>query len=466
MSAQPIPLRKPAPPPPPKPVDEAAVAFQPDAAVIEERRLPFAARSVIYIVAALVISAALWATLSRVDRVVTARGKLITIDPLMVVQPLETAVIRSINVGVGDTVRAGAVLATLDPTFSESQEVANRERLGSMRAEAARLSAEIYGKTFPPDPADPSLDAKYVALQTAIHDHRLAEYVAATSSNDADIARYEASLTTNRKVQQGLQQRLKVIGEIESMRQELMSLSAGSKLSLLTTQLDRMSLGDQLAEKQYQEKELLQQAAAAREQKEKYINNWIREAGERLTQVQQDISTATQQLAAAERRQSLVVLRAPADGVVLELGQKSIGSVAKEAEPLITLVPSDNKVEAEVDVDASDVARLRVGDTVRVKLDALPFQRHGTLDGTLRVITENSFQSDRNRPGETNPDGQPAFFRARIALAPLHLRDIPPDFRLIPGMTTTAEIKVGRRTIISYLLDPIVRLFDESLREP
>ena len=75
------------------------------------------------------------------------------------------------------------------------------------------------------------------------------------------------------------------------------------------------------------------------------------------------------------------MLRAPADGVVLELGQRSIGSVAKEAEPLVTLVPRGNKIEAEVDVDSADVARLRVGDPVRVKLDALPFQRHGTIDG-------------------------------------------------------------------------------------
>jgi HlyD family secretion protein len=400
--------------------------------------------------------------------VVTARGKLITIDPMMVVQPLETSIIRTINVGVGQRVRAGEVLATLDPTFTESQEVANRERLNSMRAEAARLEAEIYGRPFPPDPIDRSFDPKYIALQTAVHSHRLAEYTATVSSNEADIARLEASLTTNHTVQQGLQDRLKVIGQIESMRQELLALSAGSKLNLLTTQLDRMSLGDQLAEKKYQEKEVLQQIAAAREQREKYINNWIREGGEKLTQVQQEIATATQQLAFAERRRSLVVLRAPGDGVVLELGQRSIGSVAKEAEPLVTLVPMDNKVEAEVDIDSADVARLRVGDKVRVKLDALPFQRHGTINGTLRVITENSFQTDKSgaRAGDNKPDGQPAFFRARIALAPLDLRDVPTDFRLIPGMTGSAEIQVGRRTIISYLLDPIVRLFDEGLREP
>jgi HlyD family secretion protein len=467
MSAQMLPFRKPAPPPA-KPVDQAAVAFQPDAVMIEERRFPWQARSVIYIVAAFLACAALWATFSQVDRVVTARGKLITIDPLMVVQPLETAVIRTINVGVGQRVRGGDVLATLDPTFTESQEVANRERLNSMRAEGLRLEAEIYGRPFPPDPIDTSLDPKYVALQNAVYSHRHAEYTAAVSSNDADIARLEAQLTTNKTVQQGLQERLKVIGQIESMRQELLALSAGSKLNLLTTQLDRMSLGDQLAEKKYQEKEVLQQVAAAREQREKYINNWIREAGEKLTQVQQDIATATQQLAVAERRRSLVVLRAPADGVVLELGQKSIGSVAKEAEPLVTLVPVDNKVEAEVDVDSADVARLRVGDKVRVKLDALPFQRHGTIDATLRVITENSFQTDKSgaRAPDSKPDGQPAFFRARIALGPLDLRDVPKDFRLIPGMTTTAEIQVGRRTIISYLLDPVIRLFDEGLREP
>jgi HlyD family secretion protein len=254
------------------------------------------------------------------------------------------------------------------------------------------------------------------------------------------------------------------------MRDELYKLSAGSRLNLLQSRLDRLSLSDQLGEKKNQEKELEAQLASAREQREKYINNWVREAGERLTTLQQQIATERQKLTTAERRRSLVVLRAPADGVVLELGQRSIGSVAKEAEPLVTLVPRSNRIEAEVDVDSADVARLRVGDTVRVKLDALPFQRHGTLTGRLRVITENSFQQDKNAPQGPqtgkDPDGKPAFFRARVALGPVTLQDVPPDFRLIPGMTTTAEMLVGRRTIISYLLDPVIRVFDESLREP
>jgi hemolysin D len=452
------------------PVDPEAVNFQPDAVMIEERPLPWFARSVVYLVVALVVSAALWASLSQVDRVVTARGKLITVDPLMTVQPLETAVVHSINVGVGDSVKAGDILATLDPTFSQSEQIADEERLASMTAEAWRLEAEIFNQPFdPPSSGDP-LVAKYLKLQTAVYAHRQAEYRAAVGSAEADVAKLEAALVTNRKAQAGLEERVSVISQVEGMRDELFKLSAGSRLNLLQTRLDRLSLSDQLGEKKNQEKELEAQLASAREQKAKYMNNWIREVGERLTTLQQQISTERQKLTAAERRRNLVVLRAPADGVVLELGQRAIGSVAKEAESLVTLVPRGNKIEAEVDVDSADVARLRVGDTVRVKLDALPFQRHGTVDGKVRVITENSFQPDKNTaPGPQtgkDPDGRPAFFRARVALGPVTLHDVPADFRLIPGMTTTAEILVGKRTIISYLLDPVIRVFDESLREP
>jgi HlyD family secretion protein len=449
-------------------VDPEAVHFQPDSVMIEERPLPWFARSVVYVVVLLVVAAAIWASVSQVDRVVTARGKLITIDPLMIVQPLETAVIRTIEVGVGDYVKAGTVLATLDPTFTQSEETADKERLGSMLAEAARIEAEIYGEPFPPSAVDNPLEAKYLRLQAAVYAHRQAEYRAAVAASDADAAKLEAALITNRNSQTGLEERVKVITQVEGMRDELFNLQAGSRLNLLQSRLDRLSLTDQLGEKKNQEKELEAQLASAREQKEKYINNWVREAGERMTQLQQQISTETQKLSAAERRRTLVVLRAPADGVVLELGQRSIGSVAKEAEPLVTLVPRDNKIEAEVDVDSADVARLRVGDAVRVKFDALPFQRHGTITGRVRVITENSFQPDKGAapPASKDPEGKPAFFRARIALGPLTLQDVPKDFRLIPGMTTTAEILVGKRTIISYLLDPVIRLFDESLREP
>src|SRR5262249_21381484 len=214
---------------------------------------------------------------------------------------------------------------------------------------------------FDPGWSSDPIIAKYLKLQRAVYDHRQAEYRAAVAAAEADAAKLEAALVTNRKAQAGLQERGTVGAPAEGMRDELFKLSAGSRLNLLQSRLDRLSLSDQLGEKKNQEKELEAQLASAREQREKYINNWVREAGERLTTLQQQISTERQKLTAAERRRSLVVLRAPADGVVLELGQRAIASVAKEAEPVVTLVPRGNRIEAEVDVDSADVARLRVG---------------------------------------------------------------------------------------------------------
>jgi hemolysin D len=449
----------------PRGVDREAVAFQPDALAIEERPFPRGARSTIYVVMLLVITAVVWASVSKIDRVVVARGKLITVDPLMVVQPLETGVVRAINVAVGDNVKTGDVLATLDPTFTESAESANRDRLSSMEVEAERLEAELDGRRFPPADAEQRLDQTYLKLQSEIFAHRRSEYQASLASSDADAARLEAALVTNQAAQGGLRERISILTEVEDMRKQLFDKSSGSRLTLLQSRLEKLALFDQLTERTNQEKELNQQLASARQQKERYINNWIREVGEKLSSVREQRATARQQLETAERRRTLVVLRAPADGVVLELAQRWIGSVAKEAEPLVTLVPRDNRIESEVEVDAADIGRLRVGDPVRVKLDALPFQRHGTLSGTLRVISESSFQSEKGERADRT-EGRSSFFRARVALDPPSLHDVPADFRLIPGMTTSAEVTVGKRTIISYLLDPIIRLFDEGLREP
>jgi HlyD family secretion protein len=356
-------------------------------------------------------------------------------------------------------------LATLDPTFTESATLANRERFNSMRAEADRLDAELNGRDFT-QYTDAAIDKTFIKLQTDIFTHRRTEYQASIASSEADAARVEAALETNRAAQTGLRARIAILDQVEKMRAELYSLSVGSRLNLLQSQLDALTLGDQLTERTNQEKELLHQLASIRQQKEKFINNWIREAGERLSQVRSELATIRQQLETAERRKALVVLRAPADGVVLELGQRWIGSVAREAEPLVTLVARDSKIEAEIEIEAADIGRLRVGDPVRIKLDALPYQRHGTIDGTLRVVSENSFQPDKADTRSDRTEGRTAFYRGRVALSPPELRDVPEDFRLIPGMTATGEITVGKRTVISYVLDPIVRLFDEGLREP
>jgi multidrug efflux pump subunit AcrA (membrane-fusion protein) len=155
----------------------------------------------------------------------------------------------------------------------------------------------------------------------------------------------------------------------------------------------------------------------------------------------------------------LVELRAPAEGVVQEVNERALGALVQPGDVLLTLVPKGVPLEVEIAIPGDSIASIRPGDLARIKLEAFPFQRHGTLDGRIRVISETPVR----------PDGgaaeAPAAFRARLTMAAPVLREVPGDFRLLPGMALSAEITIGRRTVLSYFLYPVLRVFDESLRD-
>lgn len=166
-----------------------------------------------------------------------------------------------------------------------------------------------------------------------------------------------------------------------------------------------------------------------------------------------------EQLKKMERRSSLVRLVAPADAVVLDIAQRSVGSVVRQAEPFLTLVPVDVPMLVEVEIRPQDIALLRAGDPARLKLDALPYQKYGTMTGRLDVLSEDTFKVPK---GATQTD----VYKGRLTIVSRELRDTPAGFRLIPGMSIGAEIKVGSRRLLSYFLYPIFRALDSSFREP
>ena len=172
--------------------------------------------------------------------------------------------------------------------------------------------------------------------------------------------------------------------------------------------------------------------------------------------------TLKEQLQKAGKRQQMVVLTAPSDAVVLEIAKLSPGSVVKGAEPLFTLVPIGEDLEVEVQIESNDVGYVKRGDTVHIKLDAYPFQLHGMLAGELRDISEDAFRRDSSAGNH----GTSAYYLGRIRLTDTHLDRMPKEARLLPGMTVSAEIAVGRRTVMSYLIWPLVKAMNESIREP
>jgi hemolysin D len=440
------------------PLARVALDFQSDALEIEYRPPPRSARLTLYLLLALIVSAIAWAAVSYVDRIVVAHGKLVTTAPTIVVQPMETSLIRTINVRAGDIVRQGDILATLDPTFTEADVGQLEYKLASLAAQIARLEAELDERPYLLHEATASADER---LQAVTYTKRRQQFVARLVAFDQQLAQAEAGIATKKADWQRLSARLAVAKEVESMRAELYHGNTGSKLNLLESRSARLQVERDMQLALSQIKESDEEIGRVHAERQAFIEEWRQKVAEELASLRREHNDVAKPLDKARKRNALIALTAPTDAVVLETAERSVGSVLREAESFFTLVPLNAPLEAEVSIDAKDIGFVSADALARIKLDAYPFQKHGTVKGVVRTISEDSFtEKDKEKPQP------PPFYRSRIVLAPLELRAVPATFRLIPGMTVSAEIKAGERTVLSYFLYPLLRGLDESIREP
>jgi hemolysin D len=439
---------------------------RPDWIAIAERPTPVFARRMLLWTAALVAAAIAWATFSQIDRVVTARGKIVTRVPQVMVQPSETAVVREVRVRAGQRVASGEVLATLDPTYAEADVGAMRASRGALGAQIARMRAEITENAAP---AKFSSDPVHDVLQRGIFESRRAQYAAQLRAFDAEIAELEVRLTRNAVQRTSLSEQIGVLGEVEQMRSTLLERGSGSRLQWLTIQNELMKARRELEIAEKEPTELRARIEQVRARREAFISDWNSKTFDALAGVEREQERTVEQLKKAERRSNLVNLAAPVDAVVLEIAPRSIGSVVREAEPFFTLVPLDVPMEMEIEIDPADVGFVRAGDTVRIKLEPLPFQRHGTLTGRVTVIGENTVTtSDSAKAQSDQMRAQVQIYRGIVEITSdfqSSLRELPANFRLIPGMRILAEIQIGKRSVMSSLLEPIMRTVDEGLRD-
>jgi HlyD family secretion protein len=438
--------------------DEVGHAFQPDAIELEGRQPPLGTHAVLYALVALIVIALIWAAVSKVDIIVAAQGKLVTDAQTVVVQPLETSVIRTIDVRVGQLVKKGEVIATLDPTFAEADVAQVKQRIASLNAEIARLEAEQAEKPYKPQAG--SEDAK---LQFDLYEKRAAEHQSRVAGLRADMARYEADLKGTQRTQLVLKDRLDSLKQIENMKSNLKDQKYVSPMSVLESKEKRLEVEADYEAAVNKGQQLEEQIRQARSALDTFTRGWRQKTVDDLVKAGRERDALTESLSKAERRSALVELRAPIDATVLELNKRSVGSVAKEAEPIATLVPQGVPLQAEIQIPADEIGFVRKNDPVRIKIDAFPFQRHGTVDGTLTAIGEDSFVADGGSRGRPMTK---AFYPARVSDLKSDLKKVPTDTRLTPGMTLVAEIKVSERSVLSYFVYPLVKAFDEGIREP
>jgi hemolysin D len=168
-----------------------------------------------------------------------------------------------------------------------------------------------------------------------------------------------------------------------------------------------------------------------------------------------------------------VELRAEQDGTVMTISKVSVGSVLNPGQQFITLVPTDAPLEVEANIAGADDGNVSVGDPVDIKFDTFQYSRYGLAHGVVRVVSPDSFdaQDEQRNPTGAAPVANAAqlptlWYRSRITLDRIDLHDTPPNFHLTPGMPVTADIRVGKQTVVRYMLGKMIPLAKEGMREP
>jgi HlyD family type I secretion membrane fusion protein len=445
-------------------IPSALLEFESPTAALMEAPVKPAARRVLWTVVSAVIASMTVAALFPIDMVVTGSGRIVSLQPTIVVQPLETAIVRAINVREGQRVQAGAVLARLDPTFAGADLGALQAQVNSFQAEVDRLTAEAAGTPYEPTDADAP-----TAVQVAIHGQRQAQYRYQMESYNQKISGLQVQLERAAHDIKAFGERLKIANEVEAKRRELERLQFGSLMIRLVAEDQRIemqrNLSDATSTAERARRDLSQMTA----ERDGFEQNWKAQVGQELTLRTRALSDATENQRKAKLRRELVDLRAEYDGIVLTVAKVSVGSVMQSGDPLITLVPTDAPLEVETRIRAADAGYVHPEQKVAIKFDTFPFVQYGMAEGTVRIVSSDSFNGGQETQRESvvmQGDQSAVFYKVRVAIDELKMHGVPGGFQLKPGMTVTGDIKVGERPLLTYLFARILPVGLEGMREP
>jgi hemolysin D len=422
--------------------------------------------------------ALVWAWWGTIDIVASATGKILPSGRTKVVQPFETGVVRSIRVQDGQPVKAGDVLIELDPTVNaaERDHLHNdllAERLNIARLRAALADADDPVADFkPPADADPEL----IGTQRQLLLNQVTEHRAKITALLRQQAQKEAEQATTAATIHKLETIIPVVQSRVDIRKTLVEKELGSKLSYFEVFQLLVEQQEEFNVQKSHLRETEAAIAAIRETRGQAAAEYRHALSDELAKAEQKANGLAQDLIKAEQRTRLQLLTASVNGVVQQLAIHTVGGVVTPAQPLAVVVPSDSRLEIEAMVSNRDIGFVHAGQHVEIKVDTFNFTRYGLLHGQVLSVSQDAVIRDRQQDGSggrplgtanetSEPKGQELNYSARISLDRTQMQIDDKMINLSPGMAVTVEIKTGSRRILSYLLSPLLRYRQETLRE-
>jgi hemolysin D len=465
-------------------------AFLPAALEIIETPASPIGRAIGGVIIAAAVTAVLWACFSKIDIIVSAPGRIIPVGQTKIVQPFQAGIVQAINVADGDHVQAGQPLIILDPTSAQADARRVAQDLLSLELDRARLEGlrVVLNSGVQPVlvdiPAGASQDQ--VAATNAQMQAQALEEAGKIADLDQQIAEKQSEAAQAMANIAKVETDKPYLSQVAGMRTTLLHDEVGSRLDWLNAEQQLADTGPDAELAQAQQKAALASVAALQQQRAETQGEYAAGVLNDLEQAEQKIGESSQDLVKANQAVDLTTLRAPIAGTVQQLTVHTIGGILTPAEALLTIVPDSQQLMVEASIQNQDIGFVHVGQEAQVKIGAFDFTRFGAIKGTVVSISHDVVDQMPNQPpqddgygqgaeqtGQTqngnqngvNPPPQEPEYVAHIVLAQTDIVTDAGPVALQPGMAVTADVKTGRRRVISYLLSPFSHQIEEAGRE-
>jgi adhesin transport system membrane fusion protein len=396
-----------------------------------------------------------WASWAKLDEVTRGDGKVIPSSQVQVVQNLEGGIVAGIPVREGDVVEPGEVLLRIDNVRAASDLRENRQRHLALLGALARLRAEVEDRpiAMPPEVA---ADAAEVAANERALYHARQEALATEIEILESQAEQRAQELTELETRLGQLERSHALASQElAITQPLAASRVVSKIDLLQLQREVNDLAGELETTRLAVPRIESALREARRRIAERTLSFRAEAQRELNAVQAEATALAEALTAAADQVKRTEVRSPVRGTIKRLLVTTVGGVIQPGEDLVEIVPLEDTLLVEAKVRPADIAFLHPGQPAVVKVTAYDFSIYGGLDGVVEDISADTITDDK---GES-------FYRVRVRTDENALEKAGESLPIIPGMTTQVDILTGEKTVMDYLLKPILRARERALRE-
>lgn len=395
-----------------------------------------------------------WSTIARLDEVAIARGEVAPVGKVKVIQHLEGGIVRSIFVAEGQSVKEGVTLLQLDLPNTAGNRQELLIRLDAYAINRARLNAEANGLALDFPKAEAERHPEFVKAERETHDARLRELTTLVAGLNEQLKQRESAVREFEAAKRAKQTDLRLTRDKFNISKQLVERDLTSKLDHISLEREVERLIGEIAQLDQSIPRAVSAVQEAREGIAKEQQRFRREALEQIAQVDLSIARTLELAKEATDQFIRAEIKSPLDGVVKNLKYNTIGGVVRPGDAIMEIVPSDDRLVVEAKLNPVDRGFVGVGQRALVKISTYDYARYGGLEGRVKTVA----------PDANAETGQP-YFKVVIETEKSHLGDDPTAYVISPGMQAEVDIHTGTKSVLDYILKPVLKLKHEAFRE-